>query len=257
MLDTQAAGKHLRFSVYVEPTVPHRLRGDDQLVQQVLVNLTANAIKFTDQGSVTIAVSEPTPASARVARLCFEVADTGVGVPPEMATRIFESFTQVDQTIARRYGGTGLGLSIAKQIVDLMGGEIGVRPRPGGGSIFWFTLELPRLPVRQSIGQFRSSTAEALIISGDQEELERLVAAVRRLGLTARGIGQAARAIIHIRNRPREERPDIVLLDERSAGLDAAHFSPARSRTTTMRTSSRSSRSARRYRAPLGCSPAT
>ncbi len=224
MLDTQATGKHLRFGLHADPSVPYRLKGDDQLIQQVLVNLTANAIKFTDSGDVTIAVSEAAAGNPSHTTLRFEVSDTGIGVPPEMASRIFESFAQGDQTIVRRFGGTGLGLAIAKQIVTLMGGEIGMRPRLGGGSTFWFTVESERLIAPRVEGVFRGATASVLVIAGDDAERESLVGEMRRFGLTARGVGQAARAVIQIRNRPREERPDIVLLDERSAGADAAAF---------------------------------
>ena len=223
MLDAQAASKGLRFTLRADTRTPYRLRADDQLLYQVLVNLTANAIKFTEQGGVSITVSGA-PAVHGRATLRFEIADTGIGVPPEAASRIFESFTQADQTISRRYGGTGLGLSIAKQIVDLMGGEIGVKQRPGGGSIFWFSIDAETLPAPAFDGLFRTASASTLLICGDGAERERLEGEMRRLGLNVRSIGQAARAMIHIRNRSRDGRPDVVVLDERSAGLDASAF---------------------------------
>ncbi len=224
MLDTQATGKRLRFSIHVDPSVPYHVKGDDQLIQQVLVNLTANAIKFTDHGEVAIAVrTEPNRGSQR-ARLRFEVTDTGIGVPPAMASRIFESFAQGDQTIGRRFGGTGLGLAIAKQIVTLMGGAIGVEPRPGGGSVFWFTAEIEHQAQAATTAQFRAAQAKVLVIGGEDDEREKLLSRIRRFGLTARGISQMARAVIHIRNRPREDHPDIVLLYEQGAGADAAAF---------------------------------
>jgi two-component system sensor histidine kinase RpfC len=223
MLDTQATGKGLRFSLAADPRTPYRLRADDQMLQQVLVNLTANAIKFTEQGGVALSVSGRESAPGR-ARLRFEVADTGIGVPPEMAGHIFESFTQADQTIQRRYGGTGLGLAIAKQIVDLMGGVIGMRPRQGGGSVFWFEIETAAEAAPAGDSAFRGHAAEVLLVCGEDAERERLLALLRHLGLNVRSISQAARAAIHIRNRARDSRPDIVILDERNAGLSAAAF---------------------------------
>jgi len=121
----------------VDPRVPSHVCGDEGRVRQVLVNLVGNALKFTETGEVRIDVTR----SAGGAVL-FEVSDSGIGIAPEQLEGLWESFTQADAAITRTYGGSGLGLTISKQLVELMGGEIGARSEPGQGSCFWFSLPL-------------------------------------------------------------------------------------------------------------------
>ncbi|MFM8445534.1 MAG: ATP-binding protein, partial [Methylococcus sp.] len=132
------------------PPLPGRLVGDSLRLEQILINLTGNAIKFTSEGEVSIRVL-PLELTATTARLRFEVRDTGIGLNPEARDKLFQPFTQADSGISRRFGGTGLGLSISKRLVELMGGLIGVESEPGQGSTFWFELpfmrETPAAPV--------------------------------------------------------------------------------------------------------------
>src|SRR5262249_22248200 len=107
-----------------------------------------NAVKFTDRGSVSVTVAMRPPADAAPARLRFEVVDTGIGVAPEIGKHLFEKFNQGDTSITRRFGGSGLGLAICKQLVELMGGEIGVDRAARRGSCFWFEIALPRALAR-------------------------------------------------------------------------------------------------------------
>ncbi len=139
MVWPQARARKLGFSIHLSPAVPSRLAGDEQHLNQVLVNLTFNALKFTEQGAVGIVVLPVARAAAIWVR--FEVHDTGIGIPRDAQGHIFDSFSQADDTITRRFGGTGLGLAICKQLAELMGGRIGVDSEPGQGSCFW--LELP------------------------------------------------------------------------------------------------------------------
>jgi signal transduction histidine kinase/CheY-like chemotaxis protein len=150
-----AARKGLMLTCTVYDDVPLVLRGDPVRLRQILVNLVGNAVKFTEQGEIVIAVksqkskvksqnTDPQSCDLRPATcdLFFSVRDTGVGIPEEARTRIFEAFSQADGSTTRRYGGTGLGLHIAKQLAQLMGGDIGVESVVGQGSTFWFTVQL-------------------------------------------------------------------------------------------------------------------
>jgi CheY-like chemotaxis protein len=125
----------------VGPGVPDRLVGDPLRLSQVLINLTSNAVKFTERGEIVVAV-DLTASSADEVTLRFCVSDTGIGMNEEQLARLFQSFTQADNSITRRYGGTGLGLSISKQLVQLLGGDIEVASTPGAGSCFTFSLSL-------------------------------------------------------------------------------------------------------------------
>lgn len=134
-------GKNVDFFIEKLPDVPSIVEGDSLRLQQILVNLTDNAIKFTEQGKVTLRIQNAeTPGFIR-----FEVTDQGIGITPEQQARLFQSFEQAETSTARKYGGTGLGLSICKKLVELMGGQIGVWSQPGIGSTFWFEIPLRQL----------------------------------------------------------------------------------------------------------------
>jgi len=142
MLSLAAEAKHLGISVESQAP-PYNLRGDPTRLQQALLNYANNAIKFTEAGSITLRtfVVEDAPDSALVR---FEVRDTGIGIAPEVAARLFAAFEQADTSTTRRYGGTGLGLVITKKLAELMGGSAGVDSQPGQGSTFWFTARLKK-----------------------------------------------------------------------------------------------------------------
>src|SRR5258705_12189995 len=126
----QATAKGIEFLVSIMPEVPPAVRGDPHHLRQILINLAGNAVKFTERGSVTVHVSAHSESDSRV-QLKFSIRDTGIGIAPEAQARIFESFTQADQSTTRRFGGSGLGTTIAKQLVDLMGGVIGMESAVG------------------------------------------------------------------------------------------------------------------------------
>jgi two-component system, sensor histidine kinase RpfC len=140
VLKPQAERKGLSFVVSIMPDVPPYVRGDSGHLRQVLINLLGNAVKFTEKGGVTLHVSR-SHAENGTARLKFSIRDTGIGIAPEHQRRIFESFTQADQSVTRKFGGTGLGTTISKQLVELMGGSIGLESAVGLGSTFWIELE--------------------------------------------------------------------------------------------------------------------
>ena len=141
MLGEAARAKGLELMVSCDAGVPEVLNGDPTRLAQVLTNLGSNAVKFTEAGEVVIRATS-TPRADGGATLHVSVSDTGVGVPQHKVDHLFEAFTQADASTTRRFGGTGLGLAISREIVTALGGEIGLRPNPGGGSVFSFTAEL-------------------------------------------------------------------------------------------------------------------
>jgi two-component system sensor histidine kinase RpfC len=183
ILSSQAAAKGIEFVVSIMPEVPPAVRGDAHHLRQVLINLAGNAVKFTEQGGVTVHVSSQSETEGGV-RLKFSVRDTGIGIPPEAQTRIFESFTQADQTTTRRFGGTGLGTTIAKQLVELMGGRIGLESAVGLGSTFWFETELEKQPERAGAGAGELAGARVLLVGFPQAQREALEQSLTGWGAT-------------------------------------------------------------------------
>lgn len=151
LMGPSAQEKGITLTLAMPGDFDSHLVGDVARLRQVLLNLVGNAVKFTEQGGVTVSVRDcETPNSGQDGKsgqdgrrmVCFEIADTGVGIPDNARDRLFQSFSQADSSISRRFGGTGLGLAISKRLVELMGGEIGVDSTLGHGSRFWFTLPL-------------------------------------------------------------------------------------------------------------------
>jgi signal transduction histidine kinase/ActR/RegA family two-component response regulator len=141
LLDESARLRGLELAFLVHEDVPDYLIGDQTRVLQVLTNFVSNAVKFTDEGGIFIELNlENSLLDDTDPCLRFSVKDTGIGIPGDVLHKLFDPFTQADSSMKRKYGGTGLGLSIAKQLVEVMGGEIGVQSEPGAGSEFWFTL---------------------------------------------------------------------------------------------------------------------
>jgi len=158
MLAGRAHEKELEFILKFSPDIPQRVIGDPVRIRQILTNFISNAVKFTDDGYILVKIESEAGEGDRL-DLRFVVEDTGIGIPADKQQSIFDKFTQADASTTRKYGGTGLGLAISKQLVELMGGKIGVESRAGEGSAFWFTLPvardsrcitetLPRIPLR-------------------------------------------------------------------------------------------------------------
>lgn len=139
LLGAEAEAKGLRLRLVMDPALPARLHGDPGRLGQILLNLTGNAVRFSDHGTVTVRASLVDRHQTRL-RVRFEVCDEGVGIPADRQDALFLAFERLDVSTARQFGGSGLGLAISKRLVELMEGEIGVESRPGVGSTFWFTV---------------------------------------------------------------------------------------------------------------------
>jgi PAS domain S-box-containing protein len=189
MFAYRAAAKNLELICQIAPGVPRFVRGDPLRLRQVLVNLTGNAVKFTEKGEVIIGVESSASLGAddtKTVELVFRVSDTGIGIPQERQRAIFDTFTQVDGATTRKYGGTGLGLTISKQIVDLLGGAIGLESELGNGSVFWFSLALARggtpvAPSQRAAAQSDPSlTGRRILIADDNATNRRVLDVVLR-----------------------------------------------------------------------------
>jgi PAS domain S-box-containing protein len=218
----KAADKGLELVFDVAPDVPYGLIGDPLRIGQIVTNLLANAIKFTERGEIDVRVRLAERTGEKV-QLRFEVADTGIGMTREQAARLFQAFSQADSSTTRKYGGTGLGLAISRRLVELMGGTIWVESEPGTGSTFGFTAWLGlggEEAARRRVLPAALNGARALVVDDNPSAREILCELLRALGL---GVGAAAsgeEALDAVR-RAEGDRPfDIVLLDWKMPGLD-------------------------------------
>ncbi|MEW6263651.1 MAG: response regulator [Thermodesulfobacteriota bacterium] len=165
-LALRAQQKGVEFISFLAPDVPARLIGDPVRLRQILVNLAGNAVKFTHQGEIYLK-GELVENKGDRANIMFSVKDTGIGIPEEKQPKIFESFTQADGSTTRKYGGTGLGTAISKQLVELMGGEIGLESEDGRGSTFWFKIEFPvqdQAPAEDTESAFSLNNLRVLVV---------------------------------------------------------------------------------------------
>ena len=166
LLKHQAANKGLRLLSHIDPHTPYRLVGDDKRLRQIFINLVNNAIKFTDKGQISLNV-KCLYEDHDSAQIHFEVADTGIGMSEVEKNRIFQPFTQADESITRRFGGTGLGTTISKELVELMGGEIGVESKKGEGTTFFFDIIFKKQKLRNGHSELASLFGKVCIVSTD------------------------------------------------------------------------------------------
>lgn len=208
-----AAEKGVELVVYVDPAVPQPLMGDPLRLTQILMNYLSNALKFTEKGEIYLTV-----APDRDGRLRFAVQDTGIGMTPDQVARLFQSFTQAEDSTARLYGGTGLGLAICRQLAELMGGEVGVDSSQGQGSIFWASLPLPPAPGRHrsTPGRLASLSGQRILIVDDNAHAAHANGALlERQGAQVTLCASGTAALPLVSDARREGRPFTLLLVDR------------------------------------------
>ncbi|HEV7501609.1 MAG TPA: response regulator, partial [Vicinamibacteria bacterium] len=219
----RAATKGLELAVSADPEVPRVLRGDPGRIAQILNNLLANAVKFTDRGEVVARVSVAEEWDDEVV-VQFSVIDTGVGIPPETLARLFKPFSQGDSSTTRRYGGTGLGLAISLRLAELMRGGIGVDTASGGGSTFWFTARLKRpAEAASASGAKRLTGGLALIACGSATVCRILSTQLEASGMIVRTAGDLKSAHGTLEDESSDD-IDLVLVDQELPGLDLPAF---------------------------------
>jgi CheY-like chemotaxis protein/HPt (histidine-containing phosphotransfer) domain-containing protein len=203
--------------------LPTTVRGDGGRLRQILLNLTGNAVKFTGRGSVTLRADPvPTRPGADAVVIRFEVTDTGIGITPGDAGRLFQPFTQADASTTRTYGGTGLGLAISRRLTEAMGGTIGVDSEPGQGSTFW--CEIPFEPATGSPCRTATDTGRLrILVVGAGSDRAALEDDLRRWQMSVTAADTAATALAALRDAAAHGRPyDLLLLDADPGDVDTA-----------------------------------
>lgn len=223
MLSYKAAEKGIEFLVDIEPDVPYSLKGDPLRLQQILINLLTNAIKFTHSGEIVTHVSMVDIQEHHV-ELCFKIRDTGIGIKPEALPNLFTSFKQVDESTTREFGGTGLGLSICKRLVQLMDGEIFVESEPGKGSAFTFTCvfgisdKAPQIhrEIPESVKHLK-----VLVVDDNDTARDILVDMLSTFMIKSNTVSSGQEALRDIKDSIQKHQPyDLVLMDWKMPDMD-------------------------------------
>ena len=224
MMIARASDKPLEVAFRIDPDTPLDLRGDPLRLGQVLINLTSNAIKFTEQGEILVEVRFRGLEGDKV-RLRFEVSDTGIGMTEEQTAGLFQPFSQADESTTRRFGGTGLGLAICKNLVALMGGEIGVHSTQGQGSRFWFTTTVKRaiVPVQRRLPSPDLRGLRVLVVDDNQTARTILTEALQSMSFNATAVHSGEAALAELSRSVTDGDPApyrLVLMDWSMPGFD-------------------------------------
>jgi len=215
LIRPQAEAKNLTFIVAPQPGIPNGLEGDGGRIRQILLNLVSNAVKFTAQGTVRLEIVQLDTLSAEKVLLKFSVSDEGIGISADDMKRLFQPFTQADSSITKQYGGTGLGLVISKRLVEMMGGEIGVKSTPNVGSNFWFVLPLG---APQEFAEIKEEThkphqyhfnGKLLLVEDNRVNQALTLAMLKNMGISADLVENGAIAVQAVT----KQKYDVILMD--------------------------------------------
>ncbi len=219
MISLEAHRKGLELVLDISPQLPPIMNGDPARLRQVIVNLVKNAVKFTPHGEVLISAF-PLQDSSGTKLVRIEVADTGIGVSPEIRSKLFTSFYQADSSHTRKYGGTGLGLSIAKQLIERMGGRIGIKEEVSQGSVFFF--EIPISNASFALPEEEASLRGRLLVVDDRFSARRALCALAdTLGMEAEGIGSGSLALDRLEEAAGCGKAfDFCVIDQNMPGMD-------------------------------------
>jgi len=237
LLAERAHAKGLELVSIIDAGLPAFVRGDPGRLRQVLTNLTGNAIKFTETGEVVVSVTQAAPdaaspssgADGRSVALRFSVTDTGIGIPSDAREGLFQPFSQADMSTTRRYGGTGLGLSISKQLVDLMGGEIGVESQEGLGSTFWFTARFAPSSAAHADEPLPLLAGHRVLVVDDNATNRRILAhQTEGWGMPTAVAADGTDALAMLRDAAASGSPfELAILDMHMPGMDGLDLSAA------------------------------
>jgi signal transduction histidine kinase/CheY-like chemotaxis protein len=241
----KARDKGIELASFIHAEVPTAVRGDPGRLRQILLNLTSNALKFTEKGEVVIEVRPVSSVQSDASRheqeqtlrppvsslqspvsslLHFSVRDTGIGIAPERLNHLFRPFSQLDASTSRRYGGTGLGLAICKRLIELMGGEIGIESTPGQGTTCWFTLRLALQPLgSQPALQSRADLRGKRVLVVDDNTTNRTILQhyLTSWGMLYDGVANAQLGLEILHSALTQDRPyDLAILDMQMPGMD-------------------------------------
>ncbi len=219
----RAREKHLEIVFDIDPKLSRPLLGDPLRISQALLNFLGNAVKFTEQGAIVVRIKREQEDGDEVLMRC-EVSDTGIGLSREQMASLFNAFQQADSSTTRLYGGSGLGLAITRQLVVMMGGEVGVESMPGKGSTFWFTARLkyaPDQPAQARTAQDFPASRHVLVVDDLEESRDALVAMVHSLSMRVVAASSGAEALAKLKSSDLAGDPfELVLMDWKMPGMD-------------------------------------